>query len=89
MDLFQKEVKEEIEKLRKDFLSLKKLKRLTTNHEDRLITDITGLLGLYLLGYDKELRILISQMISFGESKLWAMGGSKYQFSKLNKKYGK
>ena len=89
MDLFTKEVKEEIRKLRKDFLSLKKLKRLTTNHEDKLIIDITGLIGLYNIGYDEEIRQLISQMISFGESKLWAMQGSLYQFNKLNKKYKK
>lgn len=84
---FEKEAEKEIKKLKNDFYNLKKLKRLNAQHEDKLITDVTGLLGIYRLGYDEELRILISQMISFGEKNLWAMQGSRYLFDKLNKKY--
>ncbi|MBW2993014.1 hypothetical protein KY317_00380, partial [Candidatus Woesearchaeota archaeon] len=86
MKKFEKEVDEEVIKLKKDFSNIKKIKRLTAQHEDNLITNITGLLGLYRLGYDEQIRQLISQMISFGESKLWAMQGSRYLFDKLNKK---
>jgi len=86
---FTKEVDEELNKIKSDFSSLKKLKRLNSQHEDKLITDITGLLGLYQLAYDEDLRILIYKMIDFGDSKLWAMQGSKYLFNKLNKKYNK
>ena len=87
MTRFEKEVDEEIEKLKKDFSNLKKIKRLTSMHEDKLVTDVTALLGMYRLGYDDDLRILISEMIDFGEKNLWAMQGSRYLFDKLNKKY--
>ena len=86
-DLFEKEVDEELIKLKKDFSSFKKLKRYNISHEDKLIANITALLGLYAIAYDKEIRKLISEMLDFGESKLWAMQGSRYLFNKLNNKH--
>ena len=84
---FEKEVDEGIKNFKTDFLRLKKKKRLIVQDEDKLIINITALLGLYRLGYDEELRRLISEMISFGEKNLWAMQGSRYLFDKLNKIY--
>ena len=83
------EQKEIVDKLKKDFSNLKKKKKLSSLHEDKLITDITGLIGIYNTVYDEKLAELIEKMISFGEKQLWAMQGSMYLFDKITKKWKK
>ena len=85
---FEPEIKEEIVKLKSDFLKLKSKKKFAVQDEDKLITDVSGLLGLYAIEHEEELRHLISEIISFAESKRWSMAGSRYLFEKLNRKYG-
>lgn len=83
----QKEVDSEIQKLKSDFSKLRKKKHFTVQDEDRLIEDVTGLLGLYSMVYEEDLRHLISEMLEFGQSKRWALEGEIFTFEKLNKKY--
>lgn len=84
MRAFEKEV---FLKIKKDFSRLKKKRKFTKRDADKLVTDVTGLIGIYAGEYNKELAQLIEEMISFGEYKNWSLAGPRYQFDKLNKKY--
>ena len=77
--------KEDIEKLKKDFSRLKKKTEFTKNDKDKLITDITGLIGIYAINKRKDLAKLIEEILSFAEKKNWGVEGSRMAFDKIKK----
>jgi len=79
------EEKEVFNQVIANFSKLKKRKRLDKQAEDKLIKDITVLLGIYGFYKSRILAQQIEKMISFGEKQLWAMQGQRTMFEKLKK----
>ncbi|MBW2979712.1 hypothetical protein DRZ77_02985 [Candidatus Woesearchaeota archaeon] len=81
---------EDIEFIRnaEQFLNeLKKKKRLTIVHEDKLIHALVGLLGiLQRIKKHRQLERLIDEMISFGELNGFSVEGPKIFFQKLKER---
>jgi|GEM_PF-3327465 len=68
-------------------IDLKKKKRLTIIHEDKLIHSLVGLLGiLQRIKKHRKLKRLIEEMISFGELNNFSVEGPKIYFQKLKEK---
>ena len=79
--------KEVFEKLKADFLRIKKKSKLNSADEEQLNTDITGMLGLFAVIPELIIADYAEKMISFGEEKLLAMQGHRIQFDKLKRKH--
>ena len=79
------EEKEVFKQVISDFSKLKKSKKLDKQAEDKLIKDITALLGIYGFYKSRIIEQQIEKMISFGEKQLWAMQGQRILFDKLKK----
>lgn len=52
-----------------------------------LVSHITQLLGIYGLGYNKELHYLLRDMIAYGERSNLVLAGQRFEFDALNRKY--
>ena len=70
---------------KRDFSKLRDKKTLSVKDEEKLISDIVILLGLYAVDQNKEIERLINSMIDFGKSNQWAMQGSIIQFNRIKK----
>ena len=57
------EEKKDVYRLKKDFSRLKNKKEFTKQDEDKLITDVAGLLGVYAVDKRKETASLIEEML--------------------------
>jgi hypothetical protein len=79
------EEKVTISKKKRDFSKLRDKKTLSVKDEEKLISDIVILLGLYAVDKIKELERLITSMIGFGKSQQWAMQGAIVQFNRIRK----
>jgi len=79
--------KEVFEKLKADFLRIKKKKKLTIADVEQLNTDITGMLGLFAVKPNLNVAEYIEKMVSFGEEKLLAMQGHRIEFDRLKRKH--
>ena len=79
------EEKVTISKKKRDFSKLRDKKTFSVNDEEKLISDIVILLGLYAVDKNKEIERLINSMIDFGKSKQWAMQGSMIEFNRIKK----
>jgi hypothetical protein len=79
------EEKATIEKKRRDFSELKDKEGLALKDEEKLISDINILLGLYAVDKSRELEKLIKNMIDFGKSKQWALQGQIIEFNRIKK----
>ena len=82
--------KESIKKIKAEFKELKNQGKLTPESEEKLLYDISGLLGTYARDYDPGIKKLIKEMIAFSESQLWDAEGPKILLNELekNKKRG-
>jgi len=78
-----KEEKVTIEKKKRDFSKLKDNESFTVEDEEKLISDINILLGIYAVDKNRELEKLINNMIDFGKSKKWAMQGQMIELSRI------
>ena len=80
--------REIINKCKLDFLKMS-VKRHQIDIQDKalLVSHITQLLGIYGLGYSKELNHLLQDMIAFGERSNLVLAGQRYEFDILNRKY--
>ena len=77
-----------INKSKLNFLMISaKHRRIDIPDKAKLVSDITQLLGIYILGYDKQLHHLLKDMITFGEHNNLVLGGQRMQFDALNRKY--
>ncbi len=84
--LFPEDV-EFIKKAEQFLNELKKKKRLTIIHEDKLVHSLVGLLGiLQRIKRHEKLERLIEEMISFGELNNFSVEGPKIYFQKLKEK---
>ena len=85
MDQFQQQI---INKCRLNFLKIS-ARHIRVDIQDKslLVSNITQLLGIYALGYDKQLHLLLKDMIRLGEHHNLVMGGQRMQFDALNRKY--
>ena len=72
-----------IEKKKRAFSILKDKKKLTLKDKEKLISDLTILLGIYATNRSKELEKLIKAMIDFGKSKLLAVQGVIVEFNRF------
>ena len=79
------EEKKDVYRLKKDFSRLKNKKEFTKQDEDKLITDVAGLLGVYAVDKRKETASLIEEMLAFAEEKNWAVQGSRIEFDRIKK----
>ncbi len=79
--------KEVFEKLKEDFLRIKKKKKLAIAEEEQLNTDITGMIGLFAIEPNLSVAEYIEKMISFGEEKSLAMYGHRIEFDRLKRKH--
>lgn len=79
------EVKNTIAKKKQDFSKLKDKKNLTVKDEEKLISDMIILIGVYATNKIKELEKLIKNMIDFGKSKQWAVQGQIIEFNRIKK----
>ena len=77
------EVKVIISKKKSDFSNLKGKKSLTLNDEEKLISDMNILLGVYVANKTKEIERLIKNMIDFGKSKKWAVQGQIIELNRI------
>ncbi len=85
MNPLQQEV---INKCKLDFLKISaKGHRLDIQDKALLTANITQLLGLYALGYDKQLYHLLRDMLRFGENSNLVLAGQRMQFDEINRKY--
>jgi hypothetical protein len=71
LDMRQKSV----EQARVDFELFQEKRILTLEDEELLLVDLADLIGWYRVRRDEALEELIAEIISFGNSKEWAMGG--------------
>ena len=77
--------KEDIARIKKDFLKIKKDNKLSKAEADDLMSDITRLLGIYAVDKDKTIAALLEKMISFAEDNALAIDGPRIQFEQLKK----
>lgn len=77
-----------IERARHDFDVFCNKRTFAAQDELKLLSDITDLNGWYRVEPSNEIAKLVGRMISFGESKLWSMGGARVQFEMAKKKTG-
>ncbi|MBW2966796.1 hypothetical protein KY342_06865 [Candidatus Woesearchaeota archaeon] len=74
-----------INKIKKSFSILNDKKNLSVKDAEKLISDITIVLGIYAVNKPKELEKLINSMIDFGKSRQWAVQGSMIMFNRIKK----
>lgn len=79
--------KEWVDKIKKDFNTLKKKYKHTAEDEARLLAELTGLVGWFQLDPAKHLKTLIEEMLIFGEKKNWNIAGAKIAFEHLKKRH--
>jgi hypothetical protein len=72
-----------IERSKHDFELFKSKPTFTVDDQEKLLWDITDLLGWFRIKPEQQLAHLIEAMISFGEKKQWSMAGARTQFNKL------
>ena len=84
MKLLQQDI---INKCKMDFLKMSARKQLDIQDKALLVSDITQLLGIYALNFDKQLCYLLRDMINFGERNNLVLAGQRLQFDELNRKY--
>ena len=76
-------MKNTINKKKSDFSKLKDKKSLTLNDEEKLISDMNILLGVYTVNKTKELERLIKNMIDFGKSQKWAVQAQIIELNRI------
>jgi len=74
-----------ISKIKNSFSILNDKKKLNVNDAEKLISDITILLGIYAFDKTKELERLIKSIIDFGKSRQWAVQGCIIEFNRIKK----
>ncbi|MFC1801345.1 hypothetical protein ACFLZB_02685 [Nanoarchaeota archaeon] len=79
--------KEWFERSQKDFKEMQAKKSFTTKDEGKLLAELTGLLGWFNLDQERKVKILIEEMLIFGEKKEWSMAGPRTAFEHLKKKH--
>jgi len=77
-----------INKCKLDFLKISaKGRKQDIQDKALLVANITQILGLYALGYDKQLYHLLRDMLRFGENNNLVLAGQRLHFDELNRKY--
>lgn len=75
----------EVKKAVLDFSKLKKIKKFSVEDEERLIYDMTNLIGTYAIDKSDELEKQIESMIEFAKKQRWAVEGSIIEFNRIRK----
>lgn len=83
MDRLQQEI---VNNCKLDFLKMSSHKP-DISQKALLVSHITQLLGIYGLGYSKELHHLLRDMIAYGERNNLVLAGQRYEFDALNRRY--
>jgi len=78
--------KEAIVRIKKSFSKIKKDNKLSTQEVDDFTTDVTELLGIYLIDKNKETEKLIEKMLSFARKNNLAAQGSRLEFESIKKR---
>lgn len=85
MNPLQQEI---INKCKLDFLRISANRpKIDIQDKALLVANITQLLGIYELKYDKQLHNLLRDMIKFGENNNLVLAGQRMQFDELNRRY--
>ncbi len=79
------EEKEEFERIKKDFSDIAEDKKLSKAEADDFMSDITKLIGIYVLDKNKEIENLIKEMLDFGDRNNLAVQGSVLEFEAVKK----
>jgi hypothetical protein len=74
-----------VNKIKNSFSILNDKKKLSLNDAEKLISDITIVLGIYAVNKTRELERLIKSMIDFGKSRQWAVQGCIIEFNRIKK----
>ena len=69
-----------------NFSKLKKKKNLTSQDEDKLVNNLTNLIGIFAVDKSKQLERYIEAMIDFAKKQKWGIQGSIIQFKKVKQK---
>ena len=85
MDLYQQQI---VSKCKMEFLKMGAKRQHVDIQDKALLTGrIIELMGLYELGYSKELHQLLKDMIEFGERHNLVLAGQRLHFDELNRRY--
>lgn len=76
-----------INKCKLDFLKISARKQLDIQDKALLVANITQILGIYELKYDKQLYHLLLDMIRFGENSNLVLAGQRLHLDELNRRY--
>ncbi|MFH1849694.1 MAG: hypothetical protein ABH879_05910 [archaeon] len=74
--------KKQIERIWNDFQRLKTRASVTASDEEKLIDDVTGLIGIYIIDRAPDIEAKILEMIEYGEKKRFLMSGCRYELNR-------